>query len=81
MHEISIIESLIDTIEKYCGKNKVKKVLKVEVDAGKHLLHEDDENLSFIFKRLSHDTICENADLIVNMTEGSEIILKRIEGE
>ncbi|MFV0481408.1 MAG: hydrogenase maturation nickel metallochaperone HypA [Campylobacteraceae bacterium] len=68
MHELSIVNSLIDLCEKVAHKNGATKVLRVEVRLGK-LSGIEPHFFEITFDTFKEKTICENAELVVKLED------------
>lgn len=64
MHEVAIIEGLIDIIEKSHTKEKFKKVTLIEVVSGKYNCVSE-ESLTFCFEVASKNSYLEGAKLVL----------------
>lgn len=69
MHEVSIMNDVIDTVKECAKKNNLKEVTTIYLNIGEFNFIESD-SLFFIFDILKEDTICENAKLIINNIKG-----------
>ncbi|MDR1976731.1 MAG: hydrogenase maturation nickel metallochaperone HypA [Campylobacteraceae bacterium] len=68
MHELSVVNSLIELCEQNAKANDAQKVIKVEVKIGK-LSGIEPHFLQLTFDTFKEKTICENAKLLVNIQE------------
>ncbi|MDR1008584.1 MAG: hydrogenase maturation nickel metallochaperone HypA [Campylobacteraceae bacterium] len=68
MHELSVVNSLIELCEKNAKINNAKKVVKVEVKIGK-LSGIEPHFLKLTFDTFKEKTICEDSELVVNIQE------------
>jgi hydrogenase nickel incorporation protein HypA/HybF len=83
MHEFSIVSSLLQLIEEYAQKYNAKKVYKVVVSIGRFSGIEPDL-LKLAFDTFKEQTICEEAELIIEIQElklkcnkcGKEAVIK-----
>lgn len=62
MHEFSVVQSLLDLIEKHALENKAKSVSKVVIKVGK-MSGIEPHLLKIAFDTFKEKTICENAKL------------------
>lgn len=69
MHEVSIMNDVINIVEESAQENNLKEVNNVYLNIGEFNFIEND-SLFFIFDILKKDTICENAKLIINNIKG-----------
>ncbi len=68
MHELSIVNSLIDLCEKNARENSATKILKVEIKVGK-LSGVEPHFLQTTFDTFKEKTICQDAELIIHIQE------------
>ena len=66
MHELSIVNSLIDLCEENAKKHNAKKITKVCVKIGK-LSGIEPHFFQITFDTFKEKTVCENAELIMNI--------------
>ena len=66
MHEYSIVQSLLDSCEEHARKNEASKVTKVVVKIGVMSGVEPDL-LKTAFDTFKEETICSNAEFILNI--------------
>lgn len=71
MHELSIVNSLIDLCEKNAKNHNAKKITKVHVKIGK-LSGIEPHFFQITFDTFKDKTICENAELIMDI-EGLKV--------
>lgn len=64
MHEVSIIQSVIDIVKEKAYENNLEKINKVSLKIGE-LSGVYEDSLRFAFKAVSKDTIVEGAELII----------------
>lgn len=81
MHEVGIIQDLINSIQKkISGRNDFKEVKKVYIRLGE-LMGVTEESLRFWFQALSKGTALEGAVLDINVVSGREIAVDSLEVE
>ena len=68
MHEYSIVQSLIDSCEENAAKNNATKVMKVVIKIGV-MSGVEPELLRTAFDTFKEQTICEGAELVINMQQ------------
>lgn len=66
MHEYSIVQSLLDSCDENAEKNQATKVLKVVIKIGV-MSGVEPELLRTAFDAFKEKTICEKAELIINV--------------
>lgn len=66
MHEMSLMGGVFDVIEDTLDQYQVRKVTQVKLKVGK-LTNAEPEALQLAFEAYSKDTVCEGADLIVEV--------------
>lgn len=66
MHEYSIVQSLINSCEENAAKNKATKITKVVIKIGV-MSGVEPELLRTAFETFKEETICEEAELIINI--------------
>lgn len=69
MHEVSIVQSLIDLIESHGQEYRLVKVTKIVVRIGEQV-SVCQESLRFAFEAVSHGTIAEGAELVLELIPG-----------
>ena len=80
MHEVSIIQSLMDQVERFGSEYSMTKVTRVVVRIGDQT-GVCKESLRFAFAAISQGTLVEGAEFVIERTPGRELDLKTIEGE
>jgi len=65
MHELPIMEDVLDIILKYSERNKVTKVLSITIEIGA-LSDMEPEWINYYFKKISRRTLAEEAFLKIN---------------
>ena len=80
MHEVSVIQSLLEHIERYGAEYGLVRVTKVVVRIG-GLVCICQDSLRFAFDAVSRGTIAEGAELVLERGAGRELDLQTIEGE
>lgn len=80
MHEVSIIQSLMDQVERYAAEYAMTKVSRVVIRVGDQTGVCKD-SLQFAFSAISQGTLVEGADFVIEHTPGRELDLQTIEGE
>lgn len=66
MHEYSIVQSLLDSCDENAAQNKATKVIKVVIKIGV-MSGVEPELLKTAFDTFKEKTICEEAELIINI--------------
>lgn len=64
MHEVSVVRSILDTVEENARRHEVTKVTRVKMSVGS-MTCIDIENLKFIFDVMKKDTLASGAKLEV----------------
>lgn len=80
MHEISIISNVISTVEACACENNLNSVTCIYLEIGEFNFIKNN-SLFFIFDIMKKETICDNAQLIINNIKGYELNIYKIEGE
>ena len=80
MHEVSIIQSLMDQVERFGSEYSMTKVTRVVVRIGDQT-GVCKESLQFAFSAISLGTLVEGAEFVIERTPGRELDLQTIEGE
>ena len=80
MHEVSIIQSLMDQVERFGSEYSMTKVTRVVVRIGDQT-GVCKESLQFAFSAISQGTLVEGAEFVIEHTSGRELDLQTIEGE
>ena len=80
MHEVSIIQSLMDQVERFAAEYSMIKVTRVVVRIGDQT-GVCKESLQFAFVAISQGTLVEGAEFVIEQTAGRELDLQTIEGE
>ncbi|HBJ2621985.1 hydrogenase maturation nickel metallochaperone HypA [Clostridium botulinum] len=62
MHEVSIVEEIINTVEEICNLNNISNVSKIILSVGE-FVYLDKKSVDFIFGLLKKDTLCKNSIL------------------
>jgi hydrogenase nickel incorporation protein HypA/HybF len=68
MHEFSIVQSLITLCEEKAKENEANSISKVVIKIGK-LSGVEPELLKTAFETFKKDTMCENAELVLNIVD------------
>lgn len=68
MHELGIMTGVMDAVEKTATEAGALKVLKVTLSVGV-MTEAIEDALQFAFEALSEGTLCEGAELVVNMVQ------------
>lgn len=80
MHELSIAFEIYKIIDKNIKEYNLKNVNLILIKAGSfNLINE--KALKFAFRALSKGTKCENATIMIEVVDGFELLVERIEGE
>ncbi|MDO5045804.1 hydrogenase maturation nickel metallochaperone HypA [Campylobacter sp.] len=66
MHELSIVQNLVSLCEKNAAKQGAKEVVKIEIKVGR-LSGVEPHYLESAFDVYKNETICANAELIINL--------------
>ena len=80
MHEVSVIQNLLEHIERYGAEYGLARVTRVVVRIGDEVCL-NLESLRFAFEAVSRGTIAEGAELALESVSGRELDLQTIEGE
>lgn len=80
MHELAIVEDLMNTVQDSALENNLKIVKKVKIVVGKNTSALAD-SLLFCFEALSPGTIMEGASLEITETPGRELYVDYYDGE
>ena len=80
MHEVSIIQSLMDQVERFGSEYSMTKVTRVVVRIGDQT-GVCNAALQFAFAAISQGTLVEGAEFVIERTPGRELDLQTIEGE
>lgn len=80
MHEVSVIQSLLDQVQRCSGEYSMNKVTRVVIRIGDQV-GICKESLQFAFDAMSQGTIAEGAEFVMEQTPGRELDLQTIEGE
>ena len=80
MHELSIAFEIYNIIDENIKEYNLKNVKVILIKAGS-FNRIDEKSLNFAFKALSKGTKCENAKIIIDVVDGFELLVERIEGE
>lgn len=90
MHDLLAAKEILGIVEQWAQKNNFKKITKIVIEIGRkkytHNNHEDfeeinPENLEYNLKIISKNTTANNAEIIINKSNHSDIIVKEVEGE
>ena len=66
MHELSIVQNLVTLCEKNAAKENAKEISKIEIKVGR-LSGVEPHYLESAFDVYKAGTICENAELVINL--------------
>ena len=66
MHELSIVQNLVSLCEKNAAKENAKEISKIEIKIGR-LSGVEPHYLESAFDVYKAGTICENAELVINL--------------
>ena len=66
MHELSIVQNLVSLCEKNAAKENAKEISKIEIKVGR-LSGVEPHYLESAFDVYKAGTICENAELVINL--------------
>ncbi|WP_462106692.1 hydrogenase maturation nickel metallochaperone HypA [Campylobacter concisus] len=66
MHELSIVQNLVSLCEKNAAKENAKEISKIEIKVGR-LSGVEPHYLQSAFDVYKVGTICENAELVINL--------------
>ena len=80
MHELSIASEIYKIIDKNIKEYNLKNVNLILIKAGSFNWI-DEKALKFAFRALSKGTKCENATIMIEVVDGFELLVERIEGE
>lgn len=70
MHEVSIVQSLINIVCNKAEENNLKKINKISVKIGE-LSGVLEDSIRFAYKSISKDTIVESAELVIEKVEAT----------
>jgi hydrogenase nickel incorporation protein HypA/HybF len=65
MHELSIMSNILDIVVDYAGKNKVNKVMKINLEVGE-LSDLLPDWMQMYFDFVSKDTVADKAELVID---------------
>ena len=68
MHELSIVQNLVSLCEKNAAKENAKEISKIEIKVGR-LSGVEPHYLESAFDVYKAGTICENAELVINLKD------------
>lgn len=74
MHELGIMTGVMDSVQQAAEDAGADKVLKVTLSVGV-MTEAIEDALEFAFEALSEGTICEGAELVINMVEPRSVCL------
>lgn len=80
MHEVSIIQGLMDQVERFAAEYKMTRVTRVVVRIGDQTSICED-SLRFAFEAISPGTLIDGAEFVIERTPGRALDLQTIEGE
>ena len=80
MHEYSVVQSLIERVEREAEARGASRVVRVHVRLGEYA-GVDPGLLETAYDTFRERTICENAPLVLDRVSGDDLILQRIEME
>jgi len=80
VHEVSIASEIYKIVEESIKDYKIKNVTLILIKVGNFNAIEE-ESLKFAFNVISKGTKSENAKIILEVVEGFELIVERIEGD
>ena len=80
MHEASIAFEIYNIVDENIKGYRLKSVNLILIKVGS-FNGINEESLKFAFKSISKGTSCENATLIIEVVNGFELLVERIEGE
>jgi len=69
MHEMALAESVVKIVEDYASKAGATRVVQVRLEIGA-LSHVEPSALSFSFEAVSHGSMAEGAELVIERTPG-----------
>ncbi len=80
MHELHIVENLIENVITKTKEGKHKKVVAINIALGKDS-HVNDENLKFLMELRCKETVAEGARINVKHAEGKNVFVESIDVE
>ena len=80
MHEVSVIQNLLEHIQRYSAEYGLNRVTKVIVRIGDQVCI-CKASLRFAFDAVSQGTIAEGAEFVMESVAGRELDLQTIEGD
>ncbi len=80
MHELHLVENLIDNVITKSKEGNLKKVVAINVALGKDS-HINDENLKFLMELRCKETVAEGARINVKLAEGKNVFVESIDVE
>ncbi|MBU0599510.1 hydrogenase maturation nickel metallochaperone HypA [bacterium] len=80
MHEVGIVQELIEEIKSQAKKQNAGKVTKVKVKTGK-LEELTLDSFRFWFEQLSKGTVAEGAEIMLTVTNDEGVYLEHVEME
>jgi len=84
MHDLHAADKVLKMALEGAKKYGFTKINEIEVDLGTVIEHGAEilpENLEFNIKSLARETMATNAKVVINKVEGSQVILKSIDGD
>lgn len=66
MHEMSLMGGVFDVIDSLLARHDIKKVTQVKLKIGK-LTNAEPDALNLAFEAYAKDTVCEGAELIIDL--------------
>ncbi len=80
MHELHIVENLIENVITKTKEGKQKKVVAINVALGKDS-HVNDENLKFLMELRCKETVADGACINIKYAEGKNVFVEYIDVE
>ncbi len=80
MHELHIVENLIENVITKTREGRHKKVVAINVALGKDS-HINDENLKFLMELRCKETVADGASINVKHAEGKNVFVESIDVE
>ena len=80
MHELHIVENLIENVITKSKEGNHKKVIAINVTLGKDS-HINDENLKFLMELRCKETVADGACINVKHAEGKNVFVESIDVE
>jgi hydrogenase nickel incorporation protein HypA/HybF len=80
VHELSIAQSVVEIVERTARENGMDAVSGVALEVGR-LSGVDADSLRFAMEAAAPGTMLEGAEVEIELTEGSEMLVRSVSGE